>query len=151
MRNLVIDGRLGRDAELKTTSGGTQCVQFSLANTVYDGKNGEVTDWFDITSYDPFVVNTLFKSLKKGSYVFVTSNNFKTNVNIKNGTVYVNHYVTANGISFGSNGSKKEPSDNEETISVYSPKAEAATVISEPVKTTELFVASDIGDDDLPF
>lgn len=64
-------GRLGRDAQIRTTSSGKQFTTFSLAVTERAGKEGaEKTQWFDV-SYFGSVEPRFVAVLKTGTLVFV--------------------------------------------------------------------------------
>lgn len=119
MRIISLDGRLGADAEVKKTKDGKQFLRFSLANN-YFANGKEVTDWFDVNCYDPFVVENKIKVLTKGRYVIVTGN-IRTEVNERNGKLWLNHYVTATNIDTPSFGKQKEDNGTTEqtTVSVY--------------------------------
>lgn len=113
MINVVI-GRLGKDAEIGETSGGTKYVKFTVAENNY--RNGEdKTTWYDVTSYDNFVVNTQIKVLKKGAFVVIVGDvDSKINVG-KNGKIYLNHNITASAIkvpNLGNNNRTSEPENN---------------------------------------
>lgn len=155
MRNLIIDGRLGRDAEVKTTSGGTPYVQFSLANTVYEGKN-EKTEWVDVTSFDPFVINTQKKVLTKGTYAIITGK-FRDEVRVKDGSVYLNMYVTANNIEVPSVGGKRNSeqggSDYAGAMPTTSLPKQKETPVAAPtvVPSAPSIPVDENDDDDLPF
>lgn len=95
MKNIMIDGRIGANgAEVRQTKGGRPYVRFSVANNSY--ANGqEKTEWYDVTSYDPFVIEHKAKFLTKGTYVII-SGSPEVNVNVdRNGKVWLNQYVTA--------------------------------------------------------
>lgn len=152
MKNLTIDGRLGRDAELKTTSGGTQCITFSLANTVYE-RGAEKTEWWDVTSFDPFIINNKKDLLKKGSYVCVVGD-FRSDFRVKDGNVYQNLYLTASNIYFPSLGRKNSGTSQEETVTTNVPKRDDSAAAKNSVAECPPPVfenSSDGGDDDLPF
>ena len=118
MRTITFDGRLGKDAEVLTARNGRQYVRFNVANNMFNDGN-ERTDWFDVTCYDQFVVDKKFSFLKKGTYVIVTGQ-ILSKVNVSNGNVYQNHYVTASTIEIPRFGRKND--DN------YSTKDEPAVV-----------------------
>lgn len=129
MKTIIIDGRLGKDAEIRTTARGTNYIRFSLANDVYS--NGEsVTEWFDIYSFDSFIIEKKTEILKKGRYVIVTGTP-KFDVNAKNGQIYKNLSVMATSIDTPSFGSGRKEQDGSEAsvinggASVYSVKPQA--------------------------
>lgn len=117
MKTITLDGRIGKDgAKTFQTAKGKNYIRFSLANdTFINGANK--TEWFDITSFDQFVVENQSKFLTKGRYIIVqgTLNSEVTN---KNGKIYLNNYVTANNIELPSLGTKKEE-NNEAQVSTF--------------------------------
>lgn len=82
-------GRLGRDAQIRTTSSGKQFTTFSLAVTERAGKEGaEKTQWFDV-SYFGSVEPRFVALLKTGTLVFVRGElPVKTAVTDKGSRVY---------------------------------------------------------------
>jgi len=162
----VILGRLGKDAEVSVTSGGTQCVKFSLAENVY--KNGkEETIWYEVTSYDPFVAKSQSKVLKKGAFAVVVGDvDSKINV-AKNGNIYLNQYITASSIKVPNigNGNNSTPitkvnesSDNgiemQQPTMTMPVNEEKPKQIKKEIKTEPIIQPSEImedSDDDLPF
>jgi len=163
MKKISLDGRLGRDAEVKETSGGTKYVKFTLANTVFE-RGEEKTEWFDVTSYDPFVIEKQIKALTKGSYV-ILDGSLKTEGNVNNGKFYINQYVTAHSIDIPKIGGRKDDdskSDETVVVSTYTaksaPKSEPVKaepkleVKVEPVSTyTQSPIVEENDGDDLPF
>lgn len=159
MRQVIIDGRLGQDAVV-SSSNGRQFIKFSIANTLF--KNGqEKTEWFDVTSFDDFVINKKVKALTKGSYVIVTGNwETETNVSQKTNQLYVNHRVIATDVNIPNLGKKTEEGVTT-TAKVASPSVPTPEVnvpsINIPSVEERLnsapqndFVNNEV-DDDLPF
>ena len=161
MRTINIDGRLGRDAEVKVSPKGDKYVKFSVANTMKIGGK-EDTIWFNVVSFDPRVIERQFEYLKKGSGVYV-SGPLTVSFNIKEGKPYLNYDIRANAIEFPSIGKKP---DNVETNSTFtstvqtsspnlSTMASALTAdyvvkqMEQPAFTANVNVSSD--DDELPF
>jgi single stranded DNA-binding protein len=154
MRQIILDGRLGGDAEVKTTSGGTQYLRFTLANSIYDknAKDGKKTDWYDVTSFSKYSIDTLAQYLKKGTLVFV-SGVPTSEVKVSNGKVYENLYISADRIELVSSGDKRDDKTDEPVVSTYTntekPKVQESKIeVSEPEG-----VVQDTADDgdDLPF
>lgn len=166
MRIISFDGRLGSDAEVKKTRDGKPYVRLHVANNIF--ANGEDrTDWFDVTCYDPFVVEKRAKFFTKGTYVIVTGN-VTTEVKPYNGKLWVNHYVTASTIDlprFGRSQNSEDAVQKEEepVVSVYTGRTEtvAASAPSQPTPAPAAptanvdlpsYEAPDFSnDDDLPF
>ena len=76
MNSVCISGRLGNDAELKTTKGGTSVLNFGVAvndrrKNRQTGEWDEVTHWIDCIMFGRRA-DSVAKYLKKGSYVGVT-------------------------------------------------------------------------------
>ena len=162
MKRLIIDGRLGADSVIKKTKTGTPYLQFSLANNTYS-KGENRTEWYDITSFDPHVINNMAENLKKGRMVFVIGTpNDEVNID-RNNKVWLNHYVTATTIDFVSTGRNQENTgvDNIPQMSTYSPAPEmpkpaeddyAKPTLTENSTPTAGYDNLDDGDDDdLPF
>ena len=155
MKQISFDGRIGKNAEVLATKGGRKYVRFSVANdTFVNGENK--TEWFDVTCYDPYVVENRVKYLSKGRYVIVHGS-LNTEVNAKNGKIYLNQYVTANCIDtpvFG----KKDEENKEEEVSTYTApvKPKEEPVVEEtPAYAFQGNTGSKLNDmsddDDLPF
>ena len=159
MRQIVIDGRLAKDAVISVSQNGRQHIKFSIANTIFKG-NEEKTEWFDITSFDDFVINKKSKALTKGSYVIVTGNwETEANVSAKDGKLYINQRVVATDVNIPNVGKKNDvaatPSDP--TPEVQVPQVSQPT-ISIPSVEARLnaapapeIVMDKEADDDLPF
>lgn len=155
MKNLTFDGRLGADAEVKTTKSGKKYVKFSVANNTYSSGDTK-TEWFDVSSFDPFIIEKRLNQLKKGRYVIVTGQlEVEANVD-ENRKLWLNQYVTANSIetpSFG--GAKREDAATEEVpsdLSTYTGGTLSSAVgmsAADNSYSNENFVSPD--DDDLPF
>ena len=167
MRSITIDGRIGKDgAKIFTTTTGKTGLRFSLANNIYT--NGATkTEWFDVTTYDEYMVEKQAKLLPQGKYVIVQGT-INTEVTVKNGKVYVNHYIKAANIDIPMLGNKKE--EEEAKVSTYTggtksdqtvtttpvttptPEPEVSTTPApQPVAVAANNANWDNNDDDLPF
>lgn len=162
MKLITFDGRLGKDAEVLPTKNGDKFVRFSVANNSFS--NGqEKTDWFDIVSFDPYIVEKKSQYLKKGTYVIV-SGPIDSVVTVSNGKVYMNHHVTAVQIEtprFGKDApaqKQEEEESDEPQVSVYT-GGTPSTVTAQQEPTTHVetptaapaYSTSVSADDDLPF
>lgn len=97
MKTITFDGRIGANgAEVRTTKGGKPYVRFSVANNSF-ANGAEKTEWFDVTSYDEYIINNRVKYLTKGTYVIITGTP-NVEVNVRDGKVWLNQYVTATTI-----------------------------------------------------
>ena len=162
MKQITLDGRLGKDAVVMKTNNGKEYIRFSLANDSFvNGTNK--TEWFEISCFDPFYVEKKLDFFKQGRYVIVQGT-LNSEVTAKNGKVYLNHYVKANNIETPSFGTKKE--SNEVQVSTYTggtkpeqvveakverPAPVPQTVPQPQVVTTSTAASGWGGDDDLPF
>ena len=119
MRIISLDGRLGGDAEVRKTTDGKPYVKFSVANNTFS-KGKEITDWFDVNCYDPYVIQNKVKFLTKGRYVIITGN-IRTEVSERNGKLWLNHFITATNVDTPSFGRQREDnsSDSQPDVSVY--------------------------------
>ena len=159
MRTINIDGRLGKDAEMLTTPAGRKYVRFRVANNSYVGGKEETT-WFDVSSFDEFVLEKKFDILKKGVYVNITGP-FQIKENVDNGKLYLNYYITANSIEIPNIGRRNENTSDGEGTFKMSTGATAYSAIKvtpsapqkEEVKVTSTNMSfnSQDDDDELPF
>jgi len=163
MKQITLDGRVGKDgAKVMKTATGKDYIRFSLANDSFvDGTNK--TEWFDVTSFDPYIVGKRSDFLRQGRYVIVTGS-LKSEVASKNGKIYLNHYVTATNIEFPSVGGKKEES-NEVQVSTFTGGTKSQEVAQAPAQAApqaapapqpvaqaaQSAPAGWTGEDDLPF
>ena len=163
MRQIVLDGRIGKDGakKLKTASG-KEYIRFSIANDAYiDGTNQ--TDWFDVTCFDPYIVDKKFEYLKQGRYAIIQGG-LKSEIAIRNGKAFLNQYITANTIELPSFGKKDE--NNEAQVSTYTASTKSETVVTtnvpaqpkvevapaqQPAQAQTAPAGWDSGSDDLPF
>ena len=159
MRQIVIDGRLAKDAVISVSQNGRQHIKFSIANTIFKG-NEEKTEWFDITSFDDFVINKKSKALTKGSYVIVTGNwETEANISAKDGKLYINQRVVATDVNIPNVGKKSDAAvaPSVPTPEVQVPQVSQPTINIPSVEARlnaapapEIVMDKD-ADDDLPF
>lgn len=140
MRQITLDGRIGTGgAKTLQTAKGKSYIRFSLANDSF--VNGAIkTEWFDITCFDPFLVENKAKFMTQGRYVIVQGipDSVVTN---KDGKIYLNHYVTANNIELPSFGGKREES-NEVQVSTFTGGTKSEEVKSKLAPVQETYQAS---------
>ena len=122
--------------------------------------NEEKTEWFDITSFDDFVINKKSKALTKGSYVIVTGNwETEANVSAKDGKLYINQRVVATDVNIPNVGKKN---DAAATPSVPTPEVQVPQVSQPTINIPSVearlnaapapeIVMDKEADDDLPF
>jgi single-stranded DNA-binding protein len=152
----IVDGRLGKDAEVKADKNGRNYARFSLANRVF--KNGEEeTVWYDVISYDETVVTKQAPHMKKGSYVIVTGVLYVETRTV-NSTIYTNLLLRASKVDFVNTGSK--PEDSNTTVTTQATPQPTVTEAPSVAFTAQVPVdavasnsvsLTDESEDDLPF
>lgn len=163
IRRIEIDGFLGTNPEVKTTSNGHQYTTFRVANRVY-GDAENVTYWFSVTVWDSGL-QKFCQSLKKGSAVVVLGNytdrTYKSNVT---GMDEISRDIRAISIDFPSVGRREDDTQtaqtapaqvNEAPADVNQASAKPAKVDTKPVSVNESAstnaAPAEGTDDDLPF
>lgn len=141
-QKLIIAGRLGRDAELRSLSGDTQVIRFSIPITRRGRDNKEETLWVECNYFRGAGDSTeVLKYLRKGAIVLVE------------GTPWIRQYIRNDntpGVAF-------ECRVNNLKIMAYAPRLEESAGTSEPTNVITpdepISVPPDISDpaDDLPF
>lgn len=97
MKIIMIDGRLGRDAEISNSKQGKKYIRFSVANNVFvNGK--EETEWYDVTSFDDFIINVRSKILTKGTYVMISGTPSETIYTRRDGTEEISRRILADRV-----------------------------------------------------
>lgn len=164
MSLIIIAGRLGKDPVIETTSGGSQVIKFSVVENEF--KNGEeVTTWYDVRSYSPFIIEKQSKALFRGSFIIAPADvTIKPSFD-KKGKLYINYDALVNSIKIVNVSGKKsentqteteaedEPTFSTGTITLSKPEATAQKEATKPKAqiTAELVDESNADDDDLPF
>lgn len=159
MRQITLDGRIGKGgAKVLKSNNGREYVRFSIANEAFvDG--AAKTDWFDVTSFDPYIVSKKSEYLTQGRYAIVQGN-LKTELVIKDGKAWLNNYITAINIELPSFGKKEE--NSEPQVSTYTGSTKPNQTVTAPVQETApapqtqpvVSQPAPVGwsnDDDLPF
>lgn len=145
-------GRIGRDAELRFTAGGTPVAQFSVATDktwTKDGEKKSETTWHDVTVWGKHA-ETIVSMLTKGKLVFVQGETRKVK------------FTPSKGENAGREVEKTEITA--ETVKILTPKnaapgyeppadsfrhEERAERSGRPASTTP--PARPVADEDLPF
>ena len=115
MKTMTFDGRIGASgAEVRTTKGGKPYVRFSVANNSF-ANGAEKTEWYEVTSYDEYIINNRVKYLTKGTYVIITGNP-NIEVNVRDGKIWLNQYITATTIDTPSFKKKEDDGTVSESV-----------------------------------
>lgn len=148
MQKIEIMGRLGRDAEIKTTNTGKQYIQLSAAVSVYNKKEKKNdTVWYSVTGWDERLVK-LAQHFTKGKLLSIRGN-FKASIYTNaNNIPSLSLEISAEGIDFVLTGN----SQNENTTKNQAP-VPASDEPNIEVKSSyaEQAVTFDDNTDDLPF
>lgn len=168
MRTLIVTGRLGADAEIRTSQkSGLNYIQFSMGNNEASEKDGK-TYWFTVRGYNTNLLN-IAKYLKKGHAVSVMGR-LETSGYVSNKTnqIEVSHTILADSIQFDNNYNGRQK-DDENGIQENASKKSAAyagnptarrmpivntkkTVVQTvPAETSHIADAAQENADDLPF
>jgi len=70
----VLAGRLGRDPEVRTTSGGKRVVNLRLCTTSFT-KGKKYDEWHSVVAWGDGLVGLIEKHLQKGDLILVTGSN----------------------------------------------------------------------------
>lgn len=156
MEHLTISGRLGRDAEVKTTARGNKYVSFTLA-VDSKNKNGEsVTNWYTVSSFQENHTGKMVDFLKKGKGLIVSGIPSYSIWTDRNGQPRIDLNVKAFNLEFPSLTKKDENEQqgtqtNEQRETVSRPAAApqpAAPVTTQPDAS---YTPAGEPEDDLPF
>ncbi len=145
MQHLMLEGRLGRDAEIKTTARGRKYVSFTLAVDSRD-KNGEkTTDWYNVSSFQENHVGKFAEYLKKGSGLIVMGTPSYGIWIDKNGQPKLDLNVRASNLEFPTLGGTRENGEQGTAV-------QAAAPATAPAKATlPSYTPTAEPEDDLPF
>lgn len=156
MEHLTISGRLGRDAEVKTTARGNKYVSFTLA-VDSKNKNGEsVTNWYNVSSFQENHTGKMVDFLKKGKGLIVSGIPSYSIWTDRTGTARIDLNVKAFNLEFPTLTRKEDEQQtqaNEQREPVARQAAPAApqeTVKAEP-RPEVSYTPTAEPEDDLPF
>lgn len=110
MRQIMITGRLGSDAEIKQTKQGQNYISFRIANNEYGDAEND-THWYRVTSFNNRYVN-MSKYLKKGSAVIIIGD-YKDELYQNNeGRCMISRDIVANVINFNETSPRQDNNGN---------------------------------------
>lgn len=144
MINVSFIGRLGADAELRTSKNGKQYLSMRVATDEY--KNGERgTTWVSVTYANDRAVK-LIEYMKKGRQVNVFGTLTVGSYQNKNGETVPTIDVMADRIDYVSSGNSTSAQSSTSDDATQEPKKAAEMVPSVSAPSVD-----DSADDDLPF
>lgn len=144
MVNVNFNGRLGADAELRTSKGGKQYVAMRVATDEF--RNGEKgTAWINVTYHGDRAIK-MHEYLKKGSAVSVMGSETVGTYQNKNGETQVSRDVLADRVDFVNLGKSGDTQSNDATTDTgtFKPKAQETEMAAAAAASTDTA-------DDLPF
>lgn len=153
MQKVITIGRLGKDAQVRTSQNGKQYLSFTVA--VNSKRNGnEQTTWYDVSSFNTGHIENLTKWLLKGKLVSVTGE-LDAHLSESNGKNYLNLRILADSIEFVSVGRENEQktsnADSEITMGTKNVTTKTVQQQAQPVMSTSTSSAYGSVDDELPF
>ena len=111
MQKIIIEGRLGRNAEVKETVNNKKYIRFTMATNWKRG-NDEKTTWYDVFSFNQAYTGNIVKYLTSGSSVVVIGDLEPEMNEGKDGKMYMNLKVRASSIDFSMSYSNKKDDTN---------------------------------------
>ena len=150
----TLNGRLGKDAEVVTTSNGNKFVKMSVVTDEYVGKERKPY-WYNVTiNHD--VVKNMLPHLNKGKAITVQGTTYSDIYTSSNGTTGIDRVFRANFIEFLNLGSKDNNSEAKANDSTKSASANSSMSTGGlRGNKNEAAVAANSStkepDDDLPF
>ena len=141
MINVNFNGRLGADAEVRTSKNGKQYVSMRVATDEF--KNGEKsTAWLNVTYHSERAIK-MQPFLKKGSAISVIGSETVGTYQDKNGETQISRDILADRVDFlGLGGSGSTQSNETVTDTGKFKKTDEAEMATATASTS---------DDDLPF
>lgn len=143
MRISELVGRLGADAELKTSKNGGQFVTMRVAsNEFFGGEN--TTTWVSVIWHGDRAVK-MAEYMKKGSQVFVVGKPKATIYTTKSGEAAIDETIYADSVDFVGGGNSGSTASNSTTVT------NAATDTGKFEKVEKEKQTKNEEKDDLPF
>ena len=161
MEHIIITGRLGADAEVKTSGKGNKYLTMRLASNKFsEGK--EVTTWWEAIATNADRYERMAKYLTKGKSVIVTGDPSFSSYETNTGELRLKHTVLVDRIDFNTDNTGQKNESNGGVNANSSPKAESkskntgretAKAKEAPTEDFEIPMkkSDEPSDDDLPF
>lgn len=144
MQHIMLEGRLGRDAEIKTTARGNKYVSFTLAVDGRDKDNNKTTTWYNVSSFQENHTGKFAEYLKKGSGLIVMGAPSFGIWTDRNGQAKLDLNVRATNLEFPTLGGGKENGDGQQQSQQQTARQSVNAPAAAPVQAPE-------PEDDLPF
>lgn len=144
MNKFLIEGRLGKDAEVRE-SNGSKFLSLTVAENQFVDKEKK-TFWYDVICFN--YNEKLVQYYKKGSVLFITGN-LTTDVETgKDGVTRCRRKIVADALDFLSGG-KSDSNETTTQVETQQPANTKKEKAAEPIRTTA--VPTDTDNSDLPF
>ena len=153
MEHLTISGRLGKDAEVKSTARGNKYVSFTLA-VDSKNKNGEsVTNWYNVSSFQENHTGKMVEFLKKGKGLIVSGIPSYSIWTDRTGTARIDLNVKAFNLEFPTLTRREDDQQaNEQPVARASAPAVSQAAAAPAVSKPEVsYTPTAEPEDDLPF
>ena len=141
MNKFLIEGRLGKDAEVRE-SNGNKFLSLTIAENQLVGKEKK-TFWYDVISFN--FNEKLVQYYKKGSVLFVTGTLTSDVETGKDGVTRCRRKIIADALDFLSGGKSENNESSAQTETQETRKEKTV----EPIQTTA--IPTDTDNSDLPF
>ena len=138
----IVDGRLVRDAVIKTDKNGVKFLTFVLANNQFVNKE-KVATYYNVITYNNYDVKReeVNKVLTQGKFITVTGTP-NENMSVKDGKTYLNRNIMADRIDFSVDVFKQDTEKNEtpvyRDVAPATPHAETPQVETPQVNTPKI-------------
>lgn len=159
MNKFILEGRLGRDAEIRETANGGKFLSLTVVENVFEN-NEKKPYWYDVSCFN--YNEKLVQYYKKGSLLFLTGQLTCNLVTRKDGAQDIRRSIKADSIDFPESGKSKDenetsasathatPQTDQNTNSMYSSrKSVKKEEVPEPVVMTAKASNDELSD--LPF
>ena len=154
MFQLIVDGRIGADAEKKITPNGREYITFRMAHNDKDKAGNQQTIWFSVTSWNQL---GLAQFLTKGKAINVIGKPSFRLYETRDGKNEIGYDITATSIEFPSFGTGEGNATSKTVVANTAPSQEQAPEPAPLEKPTtaeigdKVQTATNDADDELPF
>lgn len=142
---VIIEGRVGKDPELKATTNGTQIASFSVASDFGYGKNAG-TNWDNVVAFSEQAA-FISKFIKKGSAIRVIGERTSRKWTGKDGQEKTSNEVVCWKVQFAEKSGGEGRAPAVRTQAAPAIREQAAPV----ARAADPFVETGITDEDWPF
>ena len=124
MNKFILEGRLGRDAEVRETANGGKFLSLTVVENVFVN-NEKKPYWYDVSCFN--YNEKLVQYYKKGSLLFLTGQLTCDLVTRKDGTQDIRRSVKADSIDFPESGKSKDENETNASTTQAAPQTDQNT------------------------